>query len=90
MIRIASLALLLASTAAFADGKASTSPDAQSVDQACAADGQTAGCGGEQVGTGLMKCIHAYHKAHKDFKPSAACHAAMQKLHQDAKAKKSQ
>ncbi|MGZ3703582.1 MAG: hypothetical protein ACXWSD_17625, partial [Bdellovibrionota bacterium] len=57
---------------------------------ACTAEAQTAGCGSEQVGTGLLKCIHAYKKAHKkDFKLSDGCKAALQKEHADMKAKKS-
>jgi hypothetical protein len=93
MIRNLSLALALAafSLPAFAagGGTASTSPDAQSVDQACSAEAQTAGCSGEQVGTGLMKCIHAYKKANrKAFQISAGCKAAMQKEGQDIRAKK--
>ena len=80
------------SCSAFADGqgsgKASTNPDAVAVDQACAAEAQTAGCGGEQVGTGMLKCIHAYKQAHKkDFKLSDGCKAAMKKMHQDKQSK---
>jgi hypothetical protein len=35
------------------------------------------------VGTGLLKCLHAYKKAHADWKPSPDCHAAMKKAHED-------
>lgn len=92
-MKIQGMLLALALTAfasnAFADGKASQNPDALAIDSACSADGQTAGCGSEQVGTGLLKCIHAYKKAHKkDFKISDSCKAAMQKAHADRKAKK--
>ena len=83
------LALCSLSLPAFADGKASTAPDAQAVDSACSAEAQTAGCGSEQVGSGLLKCIHAYHQAHKkDFKLSPGCKAAMGKERADWKAKK--
>lgn len=78
------LAFLIATTSAFAQDKAATGADAQAIDQACTAEAQTAGCGSEQVGTGLLKCIHAYKKAHrKDFKISDGCKEAMQKMHQD-------
>lgn len=54
--------------------------EAQAVDQACAQDAQTAGCGNAQVGTGLIKCIHAYKKEHKDFKVSEGCRDSFKKL----------
>ena len=52
-------------------------PDAQAIDAACTQDAATASCGTEKVGTGLLKCLHAYKKAHSDFKISAPCSAAM-------------
>jgi hypothetical protein len=64
--------------------------DAQAVDSACTADAQTAGCGSEKVGTGLLKCLHAYKKAHHDFKFSDSCKASMKKMHQDRKAEKAE
>jgi cytochrome c2 len=74
--------------AAFAEGKAATGTDAVAIDQACTAEAQTAGCGAEQVGTGLLKCLGAYKKAHHDFKFSDGCKAAIQKARQDRKAKR--
>lgn len=68
-----------------------TSADAQAIDSACTSDAATAGCTGEKVGTGLLKCIHAYHKAHKEFRPSKECHSAISKMrmdHHGAKAEK--
>jgi hypothetical protein len=76
------------SLSAFAEGKAAQGADAQAIDSACTADAGTAGCGSEQVGTGLLKCLHAYKKAHHDFKFSDACKASMEKAHADHKAKK--
>ena len=68
----------------FAAGTENMSADAQAVDAACTADAATAGCGSDKVGTGLMKCLHAYKKAHKkDFKFSEGCKAAMEKKHAD-------
>jgi hypothetical protein len=78
---------------AFADdnapqGHEAKGADAQAIDAACTAEAQTAGCGEEKVGSGLLKCIHAYKKAHKDFKLSDGCHAAIGKAREDRKARK--
>ncbi len=67
--------------------KENTSPEAEGVDAACTAESTTAGCGADKVGTGLLKCIGAYHKAHREFKPSAGCKTAMKQLHAGKKAK---
>ena len=82
------LAFVCFSSAAFAEGKEAMGADAQAIDAACSTDVATAGCGSEKVGTGLMKCLHAYKKAHDDFKFSDGCHGAMEKAHADRKAKK--
>jgi hypothetical protein len=95
-VRTLSLALLLAafSLPALADDapagkKASQNPDALAIDAACTAEAQTAGCGDEKVGTGLLKCVGAYRKAHKkDFKVSDGCKAALQKARADRKEKR--
>lgn len=58
--------------------------DREAINNSCMAEATTAGCGSEKVGTGLIKCIHAYKQAHKkDFKLSDGCKSAMQKLHND-------
>ena len=58
--------------------------DREAINNACTSEATTAGCGSEKVGTGLLKCIHAYKQAHKkDFKVSDGCKSAMQKLHAD-------
>jgi len=69
-------------------GKEAKGADAQAIDTACAGDAATAGCGDMKVGTGLLKCLGTYRKAHKDFKASEACHAAIGKAHIDRKEKK--
>ena len=91
------VALFALSTSAMAQNQPATSgehhheknptvkADAQAVDNACTAEAKTAGCGDEVVGKGLLKCIHAYKHAHKDFKVSDGCHAAIEKLHSDKK-----
>jgi len=48
------------------------------VNNACADDAAKAGCTGQsaEIGKGLMKCLHAYKKEHKDFKVSDSCKMA--------------
>ena len=84
---IAMLSLVVVSSSAFAVD-ATIQADRQGVDAACKAEATTAGCGTEQVGTGLLKCIHAYKKANMSFQISLACRAAMQQLHADRKSGK--
>ena len=67
------------------DGKEATGPDAQAINAACTSDATTAGCGSEKVGTGLLKCLSSYKKAHKDFKFAEGCKSAMKKMHNDKK-----
>ena len=62
--------------------------DNEAINAACTTDSATAGCGTEKVGQGLLKCLHAYKKAHKDYKFADACKAAMMKRHEDKKATK--
>jgi hypothetical protein len=80
------IATLFVSTVVFAGE--SKKPDAQAIDAACTQDAATAGCGTEKVGTGLLKCMHAYKKEHKDFKFSEGCKSAMVKAREDRKAAK--
>jgi hypothetical protein len=85
LVIIASILMSLGAAHA-ADMKA----DKQNVDTQCTADAATAGCGTEQVGTGLMKCLHAYKKAHKEYKFTDGCKSAMQQIHADKAATKKQ
>jgi hypothetical protein len=57
--------------------------DKQSVDQACTAEAAAANCGQDQVGTGLLTCIHAYKKTNPSFKLSPNCATAIKQLHTD-------
>ena len=62
--------------------------DRESVNNACSSESSKAGCGSEKVGTGLLRCIHAYKKAHKDdFKISDGCKSALEKLRADRHSK---
>lgn len=81
------VALALTATSAIT-ADAAIQGDNQNINTACSADAQTAGCAGEQVGKGLLKCLHAYKKANKSFKFSPGCKVAMQQRHADKKAGK--
>ncbi len=82
-------AVSLVSINAYADEKnPALKADAQAVDSACTSDAAAAGCGGEVVGKGLLRCLHNYKEAHKEFKFSAGCREAMKHFHQDRKAEK--
>ena len=81
---LCTLALVLSPMISSAAGHEAKGADAQAIDAACAADAKTANCGDEKVGTGLLKCLHAYKKEHKkDFKVSDGCKSAMEKMHED-------
>ncbi len=82
------LCAILASAPAAYAADAAMKDDNQAINTACTADAQTAGCGSEVVGKGLLKCLHAYKEAHKDFKFSDGCKSAMEKRHADKKAGK--
>lgn len=71
-----------------ADVAAKKADNNNAVNTACAADSQTAGCTGKQVGSGLLRCLHDYKQAHKDFAFSASCKEAIQKRQADQKHKK--
>ncbi len=62
-----------------ANGKEATNPEAIAVNNACTKEAATAGCTGEKVGTGLLKCFAAYRKAHKGqkFEVSPECESAL-------------
>lgn len=89
-MKFLAMSIVLISTFSISNAAESTRPDAIAVNTACTQDASTAGCGNEKVGTGLMKCIHAYKKTNKDFKISDGCRAAMKKLHEDKKAEKAE
>ena len=85
------LALIIAmsfQSAVFAAPSDQVKADAGQIDTACAQDAKTAGCGSDQVGSGLLKCMAAYKKANKSFKYSASCRSAMKQMHVDRKANK--
>lgn len=75
---------------AFADGhkaehKAKVAEHKAAINAACAADASTAGCADKVVGGGLLKCLHAYKKEHKDFKISEGCKSSTKSLRDEKK-----
>ena len=85
---VAFVAALGSHSVAFAAPTAEDKADASQINSACTQDAQTAGCSGEVVGKGLLKCLHSYKEANKSYKFSPGCKAAIQKLHQDKEAGK--
>lgn len=78
-ILVLSLAL---GTYAFADQamkdqmQAARAEENAKVKAACSAEIAASGCT-EDLGKGLMKCVHEYHQAHKDMKVSEGCHSVV-------------
>ena len=62
--------------------------DRDAVNTACASDTAAAKCGSEKVGSGLLKCLHAYKKANPTFTFSESCQKAKATLKADRKATK--
>src|SRR5690348_8562000 len=78
-------ALTLAMTSAYAVDE-TTKANADAVTAACETDASTAGCTDKTVGSGLLKCLADYKKAHPEFKFSEGCKTATAKGMQDYKA----
>lgn len=68
-----------------AEMKAKMAEHKAEVNQACAADAEKTGCAGKEVGSGLLKCLHAYKKEHKDFEISEGCKASTKNLRDEKK-----
>jgi hypothetical protein len=75
---LAATALVVATSSAYAVD-ATTQANAEAVNAACATDASTAGCSDKVVGTGLLKCLADYKKAHPEFKFSEGCKTASAK-----------
>lgn len=82
-VLIAATLVFSFSAIANAEQKGLLKEDAQVINAACEPEAAAAGCGGEVVGKGLLKCLHSYKKAHQDFKFSAGCRGAMKRLKED-------
>jgi len=80
------ISFMMASTLLFAASvQADIASDKQNIDSACAQEATTAQCGNELVGTGLLKCVHAYKKANLSFQLSNTCKAAIDTLKTELK-----
>ncbi|WP_409477982.1 hypothetical protein [Pseudobdellovibrio sp. HCB154] len=98
MKKALAIIVIATSAMAFADNhgekkaemKAKMAAHKTEVNQACAADAEKAGCSGKEVGTGLMKCLHAYKKANKDFQISEGCKASTKSLRDERKTVKAE
>jgi hypothetical protein len=61
---------------------------AQATNTSCTQESETAKCGNDKVGTGLLECFNTYKKTHKDFKITDVCEASLKQFRRDVKAKK--
>lgn len=80
--------VLMVSTIFPAFSAESQMASAQAINTVCTQEAETAQCGNDKVGTGLLKCLHNYKKSHKDFKITDSCEASLKQLRRDVKAKK--
>ncbi|MCM2354370.1 MAG: hypothetical protein NDI63_12200 [Pseudobdellovibrio sp.] len=93
MKKALAIIVIATSAMAFADNhgekkaemKAKAAEHKAAVNQACASDAEKAGCSGKEVGSGLLKCLHAYKKEHKDFAISEGCKASTKSLRDEKK-----
>ena len=84
------VSLVFLSSFSMAVDKAQMQADRDAVKSACTAEATQAGCAGQEVGKGLLKCMGTYKKANKDFKMSEGCKSAMQKLKSDRQSRKAE
>lgn len=61
--------------------------DKENIDSVCQSDARMANCQNLQAGSGLLKCLHAYKKVHKNFQLSDVCNAAIMKTKADREMK---
>jgi hypothetical protein len=80
--------LLVASASSFAKGDRAAK-DAE-FKKACAAEIAASGCGDKDLGKGLLKCLHAYKKEHKDMEFSESCKSERKELREERQAKKAE
>ena len=76
-----------------AEPTAEDKADAGQINTVCAQDAKTAGCCGEVMGKGLLRCLHEYKKTQhkgndKAFAFSADCEAAIKHLREEKKSGK--
>jgi len=81
------LSILLSS---MAHSQVAKMASAQAINTVCTQEAETAKCGNDKVGSGLLNCLHDYKKANKDFVITDSCEASLKQLRRDVKAKKNQ
>lgn len=86
-MKLVLLALIL-STFSLAQAAESQMASAQAINTVCTEEAETAKCGNDKVGTGLITCLRNYKKANKNFKITDSCEASLKQLRRDVKAKK--
>ena len=80
--------VLITSTVSMAKGDRAAK-DAE-LKSACAAEISVAGCGNKDLGKGLLKCLQAYKKEHKDMVISESCKNLRKEFRDERKTKKSE
>ena len=80
--------VLVASVSSFA--KEDRSAKDAELKSACSAEIAASGCGGKDLGKGLLKCLHAYKKEHKDMVVSESCKNLRKEFKEKREAKKSE
>ena len=78
--------VLVASVSSFAKGD-HAAKDAE-IKSACSAEIAASGCGDKDLGKGLLKCLHAYKKEHKDMVVSESCKSLRKELRDKRQSKK--
>ncbi len=90
-IVLSALALTLSCSFAHADKKADRKAAKEAknaaIMEACKEDITTSGCSGKEMGKGLLKCMHTYHKAHKEYKMTPTCEEATKSMHKQFNSK---
>lgn len=85
IIVIASSVFAFANEGHKAEHKAKAAEHKAAINTACTADAEKAGCADKEVGSGLLKCLHAYKKANKDFQISESCKSSTKSLRDEKK-----
>lgn len=82
------LAIIVIASSVFAfanEGHKAEHKAKAAINTACTADAEKAGCADKEVGSGLLKCLHAYKKANKDFQISESCKSSTKSLRDEKK-----
>jgi len=77
---------LMASVSTLAKGDRAVKNE--EIKKACAAEIATSGCGDKDLGQGLLRCLHAYKKEHKDMVISDSCKNQRKEIREKRQAKK--